>query len=126
MTCLASSPRMVVVASSAFDTHEISKRDLRRLYLGYLSFYGGRRVRLTQLSGQNLEIFLKEYLNVGLKDYQGRWWSKVFSGKADFPRSFKVPEELALFIRGHDRSLGFLPYELAIGEEGLRVITVCP
>lgn len=126
MTSLLSSPRMVVVASPALELEEISQRDLRRLYLGYIFFCGGQRIRLTQLSGEDLVTFLRQHLKVGLKDYQGRWWSKVFSGKADLPRTFKLPHELALYLKAHDRSLGFLPYEVAKKEKGLRVIDVIP
>jgi hypothetical protein len=117
--------KIALVVSKAFKEDSISKKDLRRLYLGYL-FYAGQRIQLAQMEGRELEKFLDRYIHVDLRDYKGRWTSKIFSGKSQMPRTFKDSDDMVVFLSDHDQAIGFLPYAVAKSSTSLKMLQVTP
>ena len=114
-----------VVASSDFNFSQISKTELRDLYLGNLKRIESGFVVQTargSLTSKSMEAFLTEILGMSSRDFVTQWRIKLFSSRGLPPKALDTDEQVVFFLHATPQALGIVSTKADIGN--LRVLTV--
>jgi hypothetical protein len=108
---------LFIVAPKNYPSDSISKKDLRRLYLGLLTYHNDHRVTLCQIDGDSLKEFCDKFLKLDVISYRQKWYSKIFTGKGELPHQFKTESDLVKFVATSQFALGYITSQTALCDE---------
>lgn len=114
-----------VVASSDFNHSQITRSELRHIYLGIIRrTENGLVVQPTQgpITTKHMESFLTEILDMTSRDYVTHWRVKLFSSRGMQPKTLASDEQVVFFLHATPQSLGIIGSKSDIGN--LKVLTV--
>ena len=100
------------VVSNNSQASELSKDDLRKIFLGEKSFWpDGERIVVVMLKGkkQHKTDFLKEVVKVSDRKFDQHWKAKLFSGLGYPPQTFKSSTALVNFMENNTNTIGLVP-----------------
>ncbi len=114
-----------VVASSDFKYSQISRAELRDLYLGTIKrIENGVVVETTKgpLDSKHMEKFLSEVMEMSSRDFVNHWRVKLFSSRGMPPKTLESDEQVIFYLHVTPQSLGIVSSGADIGS--LKVVTL--
>ena len=120
----ASARELAVVAGEAFPVAQLSKSEVRDIFLGERILLAGKRLRPVTLRGEAkvLPSFLKTFLRVNEEGYESYWIRKVFQDGGTPPSTADSTEQVAQILRGDAAAIAFLWADDAAKLSGVRVL----
>ena len=114
-----------VVASSDFKSSQISRAELRDLYLGNVKrIENGVVVEATRgpLESKHMDKFLSEIVEMSPREFVTHWRIKLFSSRGLPPKSLESDEQVIFYLHVTPQSLGIVSSTADIGS--LKVLTL--
>ena len=115
---------VLLVNSQSGIWEQLSAKELKKIYLGKMTFRNGVRIILTSREERELrETFFQEYTGISDKSFTSYWKQKVFSEGGEVPKRIVGIEELISYITEHEGAIGFA-WQAEVPEvpAGLKVI----
>ena len=113
--------RVLVVANSAESTLQLSKSEIRNLFMGGsldglspVEFESGTHIR---------KVFNTQVIGLPESRMQSFWAQMRFSGRSNPPSNVSNIEEMVTFLIEHESSVGYLPEGTSI-PNGLTVVYI--
>lgn len=127
VTCLgaiAFGGEYVVVANKDCPVSEVSKADLKRVYVGKVTDIGGTKVSIANLALDNpaAEAFLMDVTAMNSSDYKSFWMAQQIRGGSTAPLVKKTAEVMIEFVKENAGNVGYVPKDTPT--EGVKVLTV--
>ena len=98
----------VVVANASIPGGQLSKDEVKDVFLGIKSTIGGEVVVLATLKqGDAHEGFLKDVVGKTPSQYLNYWKRQVFTGKGKMPQAFDSEKELLAFVAATKGAVGY-------------------
>ena len=114
--------QIAIVANDSAAVSDVSMNDLKRLYLGSLSTFGGQQITLIEYTPA-AETFYKSTVNMTILKFRQHWLKMVFSGRtATPPTAFSDPTEINQALSKKPGSICFLPLDKVV--KGMKILTV--
>jgi hypothetical protein len=113
----------MVIVSNNVKASEVSKSDLKDIFLGASSTLGGTHVTPALLkAGAVNDAFLSAYIGKSDLAFRTGWRSLVFSGEATMPRSFDSDAAMVDYIAHNPGMIGYIAK--GTPHEGVKIIAV--
>ncbi len=90
------------------EVGQLSREEIKQLYLGETDTLDGVRVQLADLAPAQAE-FLRKVLGTSARSYKRLWVKKLFADGMEAPLRFDSEEELIRFLKQHPNAIGYLP-----------------
>jgi hypothetical protein len=103
--------RLAVIVGRTDALSDISRDDLRLIYLGGLTRLGGRRISPVVLEARQpaQRYFLKNVVGMGEIDFTQAWIGAVFNGEvAGPPHLAHTPAEACRYVATHRNTIAFI------------------
>lgn len=100
-----------VVASSDFKSNQITKAELRDLYLGSVQrIENGVAVETTKgpLDSKHMEKFLSEVIEMSAREFVTHWRVRLFSSRGMPPKTLESDEQIVFYLHVTPQSLGIV------------------
>jgi len=112
----------VIIVNKDCPIGDISKADLKRVYVGKVTDIGGTKVTIANLSLDNpaAESFLTEVTGMGSNDYKSFWMAQQIRGGSTAPLVKKTPDVMVDFVKEGATNIGYVPKDTPV--EGVKVI----
>lgn len=106
----AQTTKIVIIANKTVTTDSISKKDLKKIFLGSKkTLAGGVRVFPVVLkSSDTHKTFLKTFIGKSDNAFQNYWKKLLFTGKSRMPQVFVSEEELIAFVNRTRGTIGYV------------------
>lgn len=107
-----------VVASSDFKSTQISRADLRDLYMGSIKrIENGVVVEVTRgpLETKHMEKFLSEVLETSSREFVSQWRVKLFSSRGMPPKALESDEQVIFYLHVTPQSVGVVSSTADVG-----------
>lgn len=112
MTSVFSSEDFHVVVNKNFTTGNITKDQLKDIYLGDKIYWSDRTKINTTLINHDSEFtntFIEEVVKKTPDQFNRYWRRKLFSGRGLPPIKFNSTEDLISFVESNEGSIGVVP-----------------
>jgi ABC-type phosphate transport system substrate-binding protein len=114
---------VIVIANLSVKASEVSKSDLKDVFLGSSTSLGGSNVVPILLkSGTSHDEFLQAYIGKNDAAYRAGWRSLVFSGQATMPRTLEGDAAVVEFVTHNAGAIGYI--SKASPHAGVKVLAV--
>ena len=115
--------QVIVIANPGVKASDVSKNDLKDVFIGAsTSLGGGSVVPILLKAGTAHEEFLQAYIGKNDAAYRAGWRSLVFSGQATMPKSLDSEAAMVEYVAHNAGAVGYV--SKATPHEGLKVLTV--
>jgi ABC-type phosphate transport system substrate-binding protein len=112
LACLAgpaAAADLVVIANPSVSASDISADDLKLIFLGSKTSFGGSNVEpVLADAGAAHEEFLKSYLSKSDSALRNHFKSLVFTGKGSMPKSFNSDAAIVAYIAKTKGAIGYV------------------
>ncbi len=118
ITILSASPSLLdasvdddfkIIVNSESQVVELDGDELKRIYLGKLSFWeSGPRIvpSLTSEKSQETKSFLEGRIRKTVRQYRAYWTRRIFSGGGTAPRAFRTSAQVIDFVASNPGGIG--------------------
>ncbi len=125
--CLSSNGQGSVVLVTASDTDfpPISRKELRRLYLGLVLVKGSIYISpvINKKDPDVLKGFLQNVMFMSERNYKRQIVERVFRSGGEMPKEFGNTEELREYLRKYQGSVTFMYEREAVTDNHLRIVS---
>jgi ABC-type phosphate transport system substrate-binding protein len=111
-----------IVANSSVDAGNISKDDLKAVFLLTKTSIGGHVEPVLEKGGAAHEAFLKTYVGKNPSALETYYRSLVFTGKASMPKTVSDDAEVVAYVAKTKGAIGYVSASAETG--GLKTIEV--
>jgi hypothetical protein len=114
-----------VIASSDFTSTQITKSELRDIYLGTIKrVENGFVVQPTKgpLTTKHMEKFLTDVLEMSSREFVTHWRVKLFSSRGMPPKTLESDEQVIFYLHATPQSLGIVSPTADVGN--LKVVSL--
>lgn len=115
-----------VIANIGNQTSQVSKGELKNIYLGYKTLWNGNKIlpaRLGDHSPATTE-FVKNVVGKTVGEYTSFWRRRLFSGRGIPPKRFVSEQEVSQFVGNNPNGIGFVSNPPK--DKNIKVLTVVP
>ena len=121
-TSFAVAGEIVFIVNAHGPLVELSKRDIRKVYLGEKRFVGGVMVVPVEQKGDVKNLFLTSFMNMSAKDYRSHWTKKVFREGIQPPRPKDSMREIVDIVRNNTNVIGYVLSKGLTDDKGIKII----
>ncbi len=99
----------VVVANRNVDGGDLSRKEVKNIFLGRKTKLAGVEVEIVTLEeGDVHDLFLKEMLRKSRYQFTNYWKRQVLTGKGQMPRSFASEGDLLSYLSRTENAVGYV------------------
>ena len=115
----------VIVANHSVKATEISKSEVRAIFLGESNALkdGSHVVPVLLKTGQVHEEFLKEYIGKNPTSFLAGWRTIMFSGRGTIPASFDTESALLDYIASNPGAIGYIGEDAKGKAQKVKILT---
>ncbi len=119
-----SEAQIVIIANTSISENEISKNDLKDMFLGIkLKWSDSKDVKLIVLKGtETHEAFLKNYIKKRPYQFKNYWKQMLFTGKSVLPKSTESEDAVLEYVEKTEGAIGYISAEPA--DETVKILII--
>ena len=101
---------VLIITNKNVTEKSLSSKDINQIFLGKKKRWQDNTFIYFAISDNRAlhEAFLDKYIHRSPKQFRAYWKNMVFSGKGQFPKSFKMEKELIKYVTDTNGAIGYI------------------